>query len=118
MIRLALLLLASCFAGPALADAPDKEMNRLAADKGCSLCHAARPPRGDAVPPPAPSWREIARRYKGQPGAEDRLVGLVLRGTGPADRHWAGRAGAVTMPRNAVEISESDARKLIRWILR
>jgi cytochrome c len=104
----------------ASADPVDDEMNRLASDSGCTLCHSTRPgkARDDAVPPPAPAWSEIARRYRGQRDAEDKLVAIVTRGVRPEDRHWAGKTSAVAMPTNRVEIKEEDARTLIRWILR
>ena len=111
------LVLASALAA---ADPYDDEMNRLATDRGCTLCHSASPgkPTDDAVPPPGPAWSEIARRYRGRPDAEDRLVAVVMRGVRPEDRHWAGKTSAVAMPKNVVEIGEEDARRLIRWILR
>jgi cytochrome c551/c552 len=95
-------------------------MNRLATDRGCTLCHSARPEKAtdDAVPPPAPAWSELAKLYRGRPDAEDKLVAIVMRGVRPEDRHWAGKTSAVVMPTNRVEISEEDARRLIRWILR
>jgi cytochrome c len=104
----------------ATADLYDDEMNRLATDRGCTLCHSERPQRlgDDAVPPPAPAWSEIAKRYRGRPDAEDRLVATVTRGVRPEDRHWAGKTSAVAMPPNRVEITEEEARRLIRWILR
>jgi cytochrome c len=104
----------------AAADPFDDEMDRLATDSGCTLCHSARPgkARDDAVPPPAPAWSEIAKRYRGQRDAEDKLVAIVVRGVRPEDRHWAGKTSAVAMPPNRVEITEEDARRLIRWILR
>jgi cytochrome c551/c552 len=94
-------------------------MNRLAADSGCTLCHSAGPVRSkDVVPLRAPSWSEIAERYRNRPGAEDKLVAIVVGGSGPGGRHWAGKTGGVEMPANRVEIKEEDARSLIRWILR
>ncbi|HUL94124.1 MAG TPA: cytochrome C552 [Burkholderiales bacterium] len=104
----------------AVADPFDDEMNRLATDSGCMLCHSARPARArdDAVLPPAPAWSEIAKKYRGRPDAEDKLVAIVIRGVRPEDRHWAGKTSAVVMPTNRVEIGEEDARRLIRWILR
>lgn len=104
----------------AAAEPFDDEMNRLATDRGCTLCHSARPEkaRDDAVPPPAPAWSEIAKRYRGRRDAEDKLVAIVIRGVKPEDRHWAGKTSAVVMPTNRVEIGEEDARRLIRWILR
>jgi cytochrome c len=104
----------------AAADPFDDEVNRLATDSGCTLCHSARPAkaRDDVVPPPAPAWSEIAKRYRGRRDAEDQLVEIVIRGVRPEDRHWAGKTSAVVMPTNRVEIGEEDARRLIRWILR
>jgi cytochrome c len=104
----------------AAADPFDDEMNRLATDSGCTLCHSPLPEkaRDDAVPPPAPAWSEIAKRYRGRPDAEDKLAAIVTRGVKPEDRHWAGKTSAVAMPPNRVEITEEDARRLIRWILR
>ena len=104
----------------AAADPFDDEMERLASDRGCTLCHSARPGkmRDDALPPPAPAWSEIAKRYRGRPDAEDKLVAIVVRGVRLEDRHWVGKTSAVAMPQNRVEITEEDARRLIRWILR
>jgi cytochrome c551/c552 len=103
----------------AVADPHDDRMNRLAADSGCTLCHSAGPARSkDLVPPRAPSWGEIAERYRNRPNAEDKLVAIVVGGSGPGGRHWTGKTGGVEMPENRVEIKEEDARSLIRWILR
>jgi cytochrome c551/c552 len=103
----------------AVADPYDDRMNRLAADSGCTLCHSAGPVRSkDVVPLRAPSWSEIAERYRNRPGAEDKLVAIVVGGSGPGGRHWAGKTGGVEMPANRVEIKEEDVRSLIRWILR
>ena len=99
-----------------MAAPPDEQMQKLSLDSGCTLCHA-RVAKTDAmsVPPPAPAWNAIARRYRGQAGAEDKLVDAVVRGTGPDRRHW--RTTDVAMPPNAVEINERDTRALVRWIL-
>lgn len=120
LIQVAPALALACAVSAVLAAPVDAEMNRLAADSGCALCHSARPTKsvGDAVPPPAPAWSDIARRYRGRPGAEDALVATVMRGAGTGARHWAGKTSAVEMPANRVEIREEDARTLIRWILR
>ncbi|HYL25638.1 MAG TPA: cytochrome C552 [Burkholderiales bacterium] len=95
-------------------------MRRLADESGCTLCHAERPQRlkGDAVPPPAPAWSDIAQRYRGRRGAEEKLVQVVVHGAGPDQRHWEGKTSDIAMPANPVEISEDDARLLVRWILR
>jgi hypothetical protein len=41
-----------------------------------------------------------------------------MRGSNSKDRHWAGKTSEPAMPANPAQISEEDARKLIRWILR
>jgi cytochrome c len=94
----------------------DEQMQKLALDSGCTLCHArVAKADGMSLPPAAPAWNAIAGRYRGQGGVEDRLVAAVVHGTGADRRHW--RARTVAMPPNAVEISERDARALVRWIL-
>ena len=117
MLRLAgaFALAAACTAATAASE--DEQMQRLALDSGCTLCHArvANAAAG-APPPPAPAWTTIASRYRGQGGAEDKLVAEVLQGSGSDRRHW--RGSMLAMPPNAVEVGESDARKLVRWILR
>ena len=69
--------------------------------------------------PFGPAWKDIAKRYKGQADALDRLTRVVLQGTKPdlSDRHWTGKAEGAGMLPNTVEINEADARKLVSWIL-
>ena len=111
--------LALVFASTAAIGAPDDErMEKLALDSGCTLCHAAQSKNGGmSVMPPAPPWNDIALRYRGQPGAEDKLVTSVVRGSGPDYRHWQGKTSDPAMPPSVVEISEAEARALVRWIL-
>jgi cytochrome c551/c552 len=90
---------------------------RLGADRGCTLCHHDRPAPPDAAVPSAPSWQEIAARYRGKPGAEDELAHFVVAGTDPQHRHWANRAAFAAMPPNRVEVTPEEARALVRWIL-
>jgi len=97
----------------------DIEMNKLSAESGCNLCHSLehRKYGSNELLPIGPAWEDIARKYRGQKDAVDRLVRIVVQGTGSQDRHWSGKASGVTMPPNAVEISKPDAEKLVRWIL-
>jgi cytochrome c len=97
----------------------DIEMKKLAEASGCSLCHAVehRKYGTDELLPIGPAWEDVAKKYKGQKDAVDRLVRIVLQGSGSQDRHWSGKVSGVTMPPNAVEISKPDAEKLVRWIL-
>jgi cytochrome c len=97
----------------------DIEMKKLSAESGCNLCHSPehRKYGSNELLPIGPAWEDVARKYRGQKGAVDRLVRIVLQGSGSQDRHWSGRASGVTMLPNAVEISKPDAEKLVRWIL-
>jgi len=102
-------------------DQQDQAMRKLATESGCSFCHKeeSRKPGVNELLPVAPSWTDIARRYRGQAGAEDRLTKVVLSGSGqgPNDRHWAYKVRDTSMPSNFVEIGRDDARNLVRWIL-
>jgi len=120
MKRLVPMLACAALSLPSNAAPLDEETTRLARQRGCALCHAFEPakPRADGVPPSAPSWRDIASRYRGTAGAEDKLVAVVMRGTSAGEKHWAGKAGVAEMPANPVGISEAEARKIVRWILR
>jgi len=120
MKRILPLLACAALSLPSSAAPLDEATARLAKERGCGLCHAFEPVKSGvgAPPPPAPAWRDIAARYRNVPGAEDKLVAVVMRGTEPANRHWAGKASVADMPANPVAISEGEARKIVRGILR
>ena len=103
-------------AGPSAA-----AMNQLASAKGCYLCHRADPgePNPHAMLPFAPSWKDIAVKYKGQKGAEQRLTLIVLQGSGsdPKQQHWQGKVSEVGMLPNTASIDKEQARQLVHWIL-
>ena len=94
-------------------------MFKLATDRGCMACHTMlpAPPRADGLPPIAPAWRDIAIRYRDDPGASERLTRTVLAGSSPKTRHWAGQASDVKMPPNTGVVTESEARALVNWLL-
>jgi cytochrome c551/c552 len=99
---------------------PDDEptLRRMAADYGCTLCHREAPaPRPVAGTPLAPSWREIAARYRGR-DAEAELTRIVMEGADPAERHWKDRHDFVAMGANAPRVAPDEARALVRWLLR
>ena len=97
----------------------DAAMLKLATESGCMACHSILPVprRADGLPPIAPAWRDIAVKYRDDPGASDRLRRTVMTGSGPNSRHWAGKVSAVNMPPNATVISDAEARVLVHWIL-
>ena len=97
----------------------DEAMLELATHSGCMACHSILPipKRADGLPPIAPAWRDIAIKYRDDPGASNRLTRTVMTGSNPNARHWAGMISPVTMPPNAVAVTEADARMLVNWIL-
>ena len=98
MKKLALALTLTTTALPAaLAD------QALASAKNCMACHAMdRKLVG-------PAYREVAKKYAGDPSAADRLARKIIQG-------GSGAWGAVPMPANP-QVSESDAKKLASWVL-
>jgi cytochrome c len=80
----------------------------LARAKNCLACHAVdRKVVG-------PTYKDIARRYAGQPGSEAALAAKVLRGSKGA---WAKELGAeIPMPPNAM-VKPDEAATLAKWIL-
>jgi S-disulfanyl-L-cysteine oxidoreductase SoxD len=81
----------------------DTNLPELARRKACLSCHTI----DKRVVGPA--FRDVAARYKGAAGVEERLVEKLRKGGGGA---W----GPLPMPPNP-DLAESDARALIRWIL-
>ena len=75
----------------------------LAKAKNCMACHAVS---NKLV---GPSYKDVAAKYEGQKGAEDKLVQKVMKG-------GAGVWGPVPMPANP-QVSEAEARSLVKWVL-
>jgi cytochrome c len=124
MKRLGLLVVLVLFSSwqSALAVPPAASaMKQLDSAKACDLCHRDAPakPRVGEPLPLAPSWKDIARKYKGQKDTEDRLTEIVLSGSrgGGMEHHWQGKMSDVGMLPNAKEIDEDQARQLVHWIL-
>lgn len=115
------LLLTTSLASPlAHADAKqDAEMLKLASGSGCMTCHSIEPGKTgpDGLKPIGPAWQDVAKQYKGKPGASEFLTRVVLEGSNPYSSHWKGKVSGLSMPPNAVAITEGNARKLVNWIL-
>ena len=94
-------------------------MLKLATERGCMACHSILPlpKRADGLPPIAPAWRDIAVKYRDDPGASPRLTRIVVTGSNPDSRHWAGEVGTVSMPPNAAVVTQDEARALVNWLL-
>lgn len=75
----------------------------LAKKSGCLVCHAVdRKVVG-------PAWKDVAAKYRGDAGAEARLMDKVAKGGGGV---W----GNMAMPANP-KVSESDRQALVRFVL-
>jgi len=123
MIRsrtLAALIVCSLSTPLALADARnDADMKKLATSSGCMTCHSieAGKPGPNGLNPIGPPWSDVAKQYKGKPGASEFLTRVVLEGSNPYSSHWKGKVSGLSMPPNAVAITEGNARQLVNWIL-
>jgi cytochrome c len=118
-------MLATAAAGAASADptlagaAPPNRTLALAQDRGCFVCHriGGGPASVASALPMAPSFRDIARRYRDQADAGARLTDVVVNGTpGESGRHWRDQAMGSTMFGDHI-VSEDEARELVAWIL-
>jgi len=88
-------LLAS--AGNALAS------DALAKKYNCLACHAADKKLI------GPSYKDVAAKYKGNAGAEAKLIGKVKNG-------GSGAWGQIPMPPNA-SVPDADVKALVKWIM-
>jgi cytochrome c len=75
----------------------------LAKAKNCMSCHSVQ---NKVV---GPAFKDVAAKYAGQKGVEDKLVQKVMKGGGGV---W----GPVPMPPNT-QVSEAEARTLVKWVL-
>ena len=106
--------------GAMAADAKnDEAMKKLAATSGCLTCHSIESgkPGPSGMAPIGPAWEDVAKMYRGKPGASEFLTRVVLEGSSPYNSHWKGKVSGLSMPPNAVAIKETDARLLVNWIL-
>jgi len=87
----------------AVATLPENDPLALAKKSHCLSCHDIDKKRV------GPAWKEVAVRYRGDSGAETRLMNKVAQGGGGV---W----GAVPMPAHP-QLSEADRRTLVKFVL-
>lgn len=95
--RLAAIVTACMLCAPAWAQ------QDLAQKKNCMACHAIDK---KVI---GPAYKDVAKKYAGQPDAVAKLVPKVIKG-------GSGVWGAVPMPANP-QVSEAEAKQLVQWIL-
>jgi cytochrome c len=119
MNRLLLTLTAALLASPAWAAPEDDAALKLATGAGCMTCHHIEPgakgPNG--LPPIGPAWKDVAAKYASVKGAQQQLTATVMAGSSPYESHWKDKVSGLSMPPNKVAISETDAAKVVAWIL-
>ncbi|MDH3319765.1 MAG: c-type cytochrome [Betaproteobacteria bacterium] len=92
------------FAASAVLAAPVQADEALAKQHNCLACH------GIDKKVVGPAFKDIAKKYKGQAGAEANLIEKVKKG-------GSGLWGPIPMPPNAA-VSDADIKKLVEWILK
>ncbi|MDE2118106.1 MAG: c-type cytochrome [Betaproteobacteria bacterium] len=86
---------------PVLSEA---EGRALAQKSNCFACHSIEK---KVV---GPAWKDIAAKYRGDAGAEDRLIAKVSRGS-------SGVWGSVPMPPNSPAVKDADIKALVKFTL-
>jgi len=100
MKRLALVLAAAAAVPASL---PAHAQEELAKKHACLACHAIDKKLV------GPAYKEVAAKYRGDAGAEAKLVDKVKKGS-------QGTWGQVPMPPNS-NVPDADVRALVKWIL-
>jgi cytochrome c len=76
----------------------------LAGKSGCLACHSVDK---KIV---GPSYKDVAKKYAGDSGAEAKLIEKVKKG-------GQGVWGDIPMPPNSPLVKDADIKKLVDWIL-
>ena len=84
------------------------EPSGLIDEQRCMFCHKVDTPFR------APSFRQIADRYRDVPGAGDMLEKKLREG---GEAHWGKSAMPSAAGRGGGPLSPEDAHKLVQWVL-
>jgi cytochrome c len=76
----------------------------LAQKSGCLACH------GVDKKVLGPGFKDVAAKYKGDKGAEAKLVAKVKAG-------GSGVWGPMPMPANSPQVKDEDIKSIVQWIL-
>lgn len=98
------LLVGIAVAGSLLMAGQASANQALAQKSGCLACHSVdKKVLG-------PSYKDIAAKYKGDKGAEAKLVAKVKAG-------GSGVWGPMPMPANSPQVKDEDIKTIVQWIL-
>jgi cytochrome c len=96
-------LIAALVAAGLLAATAARADDALAKKYNCLACHAVDKKLV------GPSYKDIAKKYKGQAGADAKMTEKVKKG-------GSGAWGPIPMPPNAA-VPDAEVKKLVDWIL-
>ena len=82
---------------------PAHAQEELAKKHACLACHSVDKKLV------GPAYKDVAAKYRGDPGAEAKLVEKVKKGS-------QGTWGQVPMPPNS-SVPDADVRALVKWVL-
>ena len=97
------IMVTSLFTGSASAAGASADAQTLAQRSSCMACHGV----GNKIVGPA--FKDVAEKYKGDKGAEARLIQKVKNG-------GSGVWGSMPMPANT-QMKDKDLKTLVHWIL-
>lgn len=80
----------------------------LAGKSGCLACHKIE---AKLV---GPAWRDVSKRYQGDPDAKARLVAKVKSG---GKGNWTEVTGGVSMPPYSPRVSDENIERLVTFVL-
>ncbi len=76
----------------------------LAQKSNCLLCHSV------SAAIVGPAYKDVAKKYKGDKGAEARLIAKVKAG-------GSGVWGKMPMPPNSPQVKDEDITTIVKWVL-
>jgi len=98
------LLLAVVTAGSLMMAGQAAADQALAQKSGCLACH------GVDKKVLGPGFKDVAAKYKGDKGAEAKLIAKVKKG-------GSGVWGPMPMPANSPQVKDGDIKSIVKWIL-
>ncbi len=91
-------------AGQASAAVDAKAAEALAQKSGCLACHSVQ---AKII---GPAYKDVAAKYKGDKGAEAKLIAKVKAG-------GSGVWGPMPMPANSPQVKDEDIKTVVEWVL-
>lgn len=88
--------------------ASQDEVMALAQSSGCLACHKLD------TKLVGPSWQDVGKKYKGDPGARAMLIDKVKKG---GSGNWNDITGGVPMPPYSPRVSDANIEKMVDFVL-